>query len=918
MKKFIIACFLLTIAGGIAFATVSSTTTQNVYTCNGTDTVFPYTFKIFASADLYVASVASTGVETQITTGFSVSGVGTSTGGNVTFSTAPVASTTLLIRRQTVQHQSTDLVPNARLNAASLENAYDKLTLISQDQQNQLDRTVKFKSNTAAGKTVTLPEPVAGNYLVWNTGGTALENSDSALGGLTLGTMASQNANAVAITGGTVVGITDLAVADGGTGASSASSARTNLGLGTIATQNAAAVTITDLTVTSGDATALTITTLGTTNATIGDVNLTSGDATGLTVTTLKLGGGAATVSTFGISLIDDAAASNARTTLGLGTMATQNSSAVTVDSLASEASDLTDTNLYSVTNNYGTIWNTTGLITGGDISYVTLSASDATTLTIGEAIVTNLYVPLGGYLHGEDVSGIPKTRIDLSAAGDGARDIALYTDDGVGGYTLAAKFGHLKSFITQDFRVYGAFTLDGDAEAHGLTCTTLKVGSATMSSYIQTLIDDATASDARATLGLSAYATTEPSAFTATGGEMTGVTIGTAGIREDAYFDYLNATTIYGHAIDALSLTSEGSILTNTYLYGAYNQGNMTNNGTIYGGDILNADLTYCEANELTVSTLKLGYGVGFNTVSQFGVSLIDDATAAAACTTLGLGTTDAVTFSDISVASGDATTFTAGTLSCTTLNGATPGTTGLALLDDSTASDARTTLGLGTMATQNSNAVSISGGTATGIHLHASADFSALTATTADINGGTIDATTIGGGTPAVGTFTTAIADSGDFSETTIHTINDYGIIQGDDAKSNVVMRKETFWISRVPTDDDIDVQGSVTASQIWNEDAWQTVTAMAKGYTGTYYDFASDGKTLTVYPTNSRGSNFIAELASSVVVNNTTTDHITVETTVSAGTMIFSLWAGSTNMDMTDIAGSVVIEVLYLTDD
>lgn len=45
------------------------------------------------------------------------------------------------------------------------------------------------------------------------------------------GTMAAQNANAVSITGGTVTGITDLAVADGGTGASSASGALTNLGL---------------------------------------------------------------------------------------------------------------------------------------------------------------------------------------------------------------------------------------------------------------------------------------------------------------------------------------------------------------------------------------------------------------------------------------------------------------------------------------------------------------------------------------------------------------------------------------------------------------------------------------------------------------------------------------------------------------
>ena len=132
--------------------TVSSTTKRNSYTGDGSTTTFAYSFKIFDDDDITVIlRTTATGTETlqTKTTHYSVTGVGSASGGNVVFGSAPTSAQTVVLLRQTAQTQATDYTPNDPFPATSHEDALDKLTLVAQDQQDELDRTIKLsRTNT--------------------------------------------------------------------------------------------------------------------------------------------------------------------------------------------------------------------------------------------------------------------------------------------------------------------------------------------------------------------------------------------------------------------------------------------------------------------------------------------------------------------------------------------------------------------------------------------------------------------------------------------------------------------------------------------------------------------------------------------------------------------------------------------------
>ena len=149
--------------------TISTTIIKVSYSGDGTQTVFPYTFKINAEADIQVIIRASNGTETvkTLTTDYSVSGVGSASGGNVTMVTAPSATETIVIRRDTTQTQTVDLVENDPFTAETVEGAFDKSVAIVQELQEEVDRSIKLsRTNTITSTEFTVDAATRANKIL--------------------------------------------------------------------------------------------------------------------------------------------------------------------------------------------------------------------------------------------------------------------------------------------------------------------------------------------------------------------------------------------------------------------------------------------------------------------------------------------------------------------------------------------------------------------------------------------------------------------------------------------------------------------------------------------------------------------------------------------------------------------------------
>jgi len=357
----------------------------------------------------------------------------------------------------------------------------------------------------------------------------------------------------------------------------------------------------------------------------------------------------AASVSAFGLTLVDDADAAAARTTLGLGTAATTAATAYATAAQGTKAdAALPSADFNSTFDTRLGTKSTTNLAEGTNLYFTTARARSAISAGTGISITDGaISTTITQYTNALARAAVSVT----DSGGDGS--LAYDNSTGVITYT-----GPSASDVRAHFSAGTGITITNGAVAVDSTIATKTYADNAATTAVANVID--TAPEALNTLNELAAALGDDANFSTT----ITASIGTK----------LNSSAVSAFG---LTLVDDADAATARTTLGL-------------GTAATTASTAYATAAQGTKADAALPAA----NVSTFGGTLIDDADAATARTTLGLGT--AATTAATAYA-----TAAQGTKADNALPAASVSTFGLTLVDDADAAAARTTLGLGTAAT-------------------------------------------------------------------------------------------------------------------------------------------------------------------------------------------------------------------------
>ena len=300
---------------------------------------------------------------------------------------------------------ATTAIPLSYLDSdfSTLSNAINGINSGSEILANLKSSNVTITGGTISNVTldnVTVQTETFDNVTISNatitSGNATLTNITATQANVTTANVANMQSANVTITGGSITGITDLAIADGGTGASTASGARTNLGLGTIATQDANNVSISGGIIANVTLDNVTVDVETLSNVTLVNVSVTSGTFTGITAANIA----GANISSGNATLTNVTATQANLTTANVGTLQTANLQItggsvsgvsfanVTISSGNATLTNVTATQANLTTANIGTVETASLQATGGTANSVSMASVN---ISSGNATFTNV-----------------------------------------------------------------------------------------------------------------------------------------------------------------------------------------------------------------------------------------------------------------------------------------------------------------------------------------------------------------------------------------------------------------------------------------------------------------------------------------------------------------------------------------------
>lgn len=217
---------------------------------NGVTTVFPFGFKILSADDLVVLLD-----DVEVTTGFTVSGVGSDSGGNVTFTVAPVNGVKVTRALQPELKREVDYQQFGDWLSPEVNNDFDRIWLALQMLNHNDKRSLRISVDNTIDQTILeTPAERAGKLIGFDSSGNIIlyagSNVDSTLVSAFISTFIASTNQAEAFS---ALGLGEDSKGSNLSALTNAATARGNLGLGSAAIQSASSFASSGLATANGN-----------------------------------------------------------------------------------------------------------------------------------------------------------------------------------------------------------------------------------------------------------------------------------------------------------------------------------------------------------------------------------------------------------------------------------------------------------------------------------------------------------------------------------------------------------------------------------------------------------------------------------------------------------------------------------------